>query len=135
MAAVRRAVGGTPGGSNGDSNGEVKAAPTSSVHHLLGESWKAPKDMHGKALKTTHRILMGVYDSTQRGFAATAKDVQDRTHISLVPIYNVMKPDTPTGKYASKYLLVGDQGRNKTLDLTPEGKHLVSLMRAGKVPY
>lgn len=130
--ALGSALGGAgrPAPTNGASE-----RPTSSAHHLLGESWKPPQDLHGRAWKTVHRILMGVHDATQRGQAAMAKDVQERTKISLVPIYNVMKPDTPTGKYAAKYLLVGDQGRNKSLDLTKEGSLLVSLMRAGKVPY
>lgn len=117
-----------------ETNGTT-ATPVSRAHYLLGESWKPPQDLHGRAWKTVHRILMGVHDATQRGQAATARDVQERAQISPVPIYNAMKPDTPTGKYAAKYLLVGDQKRNRTLDLTKDGNLLVSLMRAGKVPY
>lgn len=122
------------GGASPATNGHAEPA-ANPVHRLVGEGWKPPQDLHGKAMKTVHRILKGVYDATRDGHAATVQEVQERTRISLPPIYNALNPGTPSGKYAAKYVLVGKDGRNKTLDLTPEGSKLVSLMRAGKVPH
>lgn len=109
----------------------VGDGPKPPTVQLLGSSWRAPP-LHGKALKTVHRAIAAIDSSGGRG--VTIQDLNEKTGISLPPLYKMINPEEETGEYASKFLRVTKIGRTQVIDLTSEGRHLASLVRAGKVP-
>lgn len=102
------------------------------VARLIGSEWRRPQDVHGKALKTVHRVVAELDKAGRKGL--TVQEIQDRTGLSLAPLYNLLKADQPQGRYASKYISATKVGRSQVLDLSTDGRYLASLIRADKVP-
>jgi len=111
------------------SQGEPLALRASAASHLVGSAWRKP-DLHGKALRTVHRVVLEL--GKEDGL--TVQELHERSRISLPALYKVLKADQPQGEYASKYIRTTKVGRSQVLDLSPEGKLLASLIRAKKVP-
>jgi len=130
LAAVAKRLAPSPvpeEASNGDA--EPLAMRASAASHLIGSTWRKP-DLHGKALRTVHRVVLEL--SKEDGLGV--KELHERSQISLPALYKVLKDDQPQGEYASKYIRATKVGRSQVLDLTSEGKLLASLIRAKKVP-
>jgi len=108
---------------------EPLAMRASAASHLVGAMWRKP-DLHGKALRTVHRVVLEL--AKEDGL--TVQELHERSRISLPALYKTLKDDQPQGQYAAKYIQSTKMGRSQILDLNPEGKLLASLIRAGKVP-
>lgn len=96
------------------------------------EPWTAPEELHGKAWKSVHRVIDAIGRAGGRGL--TVAEIQDKARISAVPVYKMLKDDTPQGRYAGRYLRTTRLGRSQVVDLTTEGRKLASLIRADKIP-
>lgn len=105
--------------------------PKSAIAALVGSTWKPPADLHGKARNTVHRAIVTLDKAGGKGL--TVQELHERSGLSLVPLYNMLKEGT-VGEYASRHIHVTKLGRSQVLDLTAEGRRLASLIRAGKVP-
>jgi hypothetical protein len=93
--------------------------------------WEKP-DLHAKAMKSVHRVVVAVAAAGGKGL--TVQELVKRARISTVPAYKMLKDDHPQGAYAARFLRTTKIGRSQVVDLTREGHHLASLIRAGKVP-
>lgn len=100
---------------------------------LVGQEWKPPKDLHGKQVKTIHRMVQSVEELTRRGQPAVPQDVSDHSGLSLPTVYNALRDDSPAVRYVRELFLVGQAGRTRVLDLTAQGRRVASLIRAGRV--
>jgi len=107
---------------------------TASVQRLIGQEWKPPTDLHGKQVRTVHRMVKAVEEITRHGKGATAQEIADKGRIALPTVYNTMKDDSPAAAYMNRVFLFTKMGRTRVVDLTKEGRYLASLIRAGKIP-
>lgn len=95
--------------------------------------WTRP-DLHGKTLKTAHRVAVAIHELTEARRTPNVDNITAKARTSRPPIYNIADPETPAGQYMAPYIVSQKIGREIVLDLTPKGRQLVSLIRAGKVP-
>lgn len=83
-------------------------------------------------MKSVHRVVQAIAQAGEKGL--TVQEVIEKARISGVPAYKMLKADHLQGEYAARFLRTTKVGRNQVVDVTPEGRQLASLIRAGKVP-
>lgn len=105
-----------------------------SVVRLMGQEWRPPSDLHGKQVRTVHRMVKAVDELTRDGRGATAQEISDHGRIALPTVYNALREDSPAADYVARLFLSTKMGRSRVVDLTQEGRYLASLIRANKVP-
>jgi len=106
-------------------------APPAEKSEKAAFRWQKP-DLHAKAMKSVHRVVLALAKADRKGF--TVQEVVEKARISAVPAYKMLKDDQPQGAYAARFLRTTKIGRSQVVDLTREGRHLASLIRAGEVP-
>lgn len=113
---------------------QANAAPEEGAKRLMGHEYKPPKGIHGKQLRTVHRMVQAVEALTAKGPAASPQEIAEKARLNPASVYGAIKPGNPAEDYVKHLFLVGKHGRSYHLDLTKQGRYVASLIRAGKVP-
>lgn len=98
------------------------------------EDWTIPDGLHLKTAKSAHRFLVAAASLVERGPAPTLGEVAEKAKLSGPPIAKLANAKTPAGRYIQPLIHVEKKGRSKVIDVTPLGRKVASLVRAGKLP-
>lgn len=98
------------------------------------EDWTMPEGLHLKTAKSAHRFLVAAASLVNRGPAPMLGEVAEKAKLSGPPVAKIANPKTPAGKYIAPLIRVEKRGRTKVVDVTPLGRKVASLVRAGKLP-
>lgn len=115
----------------------VQAAPAAQGKQAVAqeaEDWSVPDGLHLKTAKTAHRFLVAAASLVERGPAPSLGEVAEKARMSGPPVAKIANSDTAVGKYLAPLIHVEKKGRSKIVDVTPLGRKVASLVRAGKLP-